>query len=143
MERTLVLIKPDAVKKQVWFNIMKLYQDSGLEIAQARIFTPFPLGMARDLYREHEGKDFYWELMGFMTQGTVIALCITGRDDTVAFVRELNGATKPSEAALYTVRKRWGTDGCKNAVHGSANAIAAERELKIVFEKYLVAVQEA
>ena len=130
--RTLVLIKPDAVEKEVWLEIIKIYERHGLTIADTKIFAPLPLSVATDLYREHEGKFFYEGLVEFMTNGVTIALCVTG-PNAVERIRGINGATDPAKAERGTIRRIHGTDGCRNAVHGSAKAEDAERELELVF----------
>ena len=132
MERTLVLIKPEAVEKEVWFWIIKLYENHSLMIAKTKVFAPLPTQIAEQLYAEHKEKDFYPGLFAYVTSGITIALCVVG-DNAVAAVRAINGATKPNEAAEGTIRKLYGTDGRRNAAHGSANLADAERECKIVF----------
>ena len=132
MQRSLVLIKPDVVKKGVWLDVIKVYEGHGLTIGQTRIFSPMSKQMARKLYSEHQGKDFFGELIEFMTKGQTIALMIVGQN-AVSLVRALNGATKPNEAEEGTIRKMFGSQGPANAVHGSANSVDAERELRLIF----------
>ena len=135
MQRTLVLIKPDAVKEGVWLDIIKFYEKHGLEILATRIFTPMPLELAEQLYTEHKGQHFYDSLIDHMTQGITIALMIVGHN-VVALVRAMNGATKPEEAVEGTIRHRFAErgKGPANAVHGSANPADAEREVNLFFK---------
>ena len=134
MQRTLVLIKPDAVQSRVWLDIIKFYEKYGLKIMATRILTPMPLELAEQLYAEHKGQHFYDSLIAHMTQGVTIALVIVGYN-VVALVRAMNGATKPEEAVEGTVRHRFAErgNGPANAVHGSANSVDAEREVKLFF----------
>lgn len=135
MQRTLVLIKPDAVERNVWLNIIHLYERFRLNILKTRIMSPMPIETAETLYAEHKGKDFYDELIAHMTQGTTIALMIVG-ENVVTLVRAINGATKPEEAVEGTIRYAFGKrgKGPANAVHGSANPEDAEREIDLIFK---------
>ena len=135
MQRTLVLIKPDAVADGVWLDIIKIYEKHELAIGKTAIFAPLPASIVQELYREHEGKSFYDRLVSFMQSGITIALCIVGLN-AIALVRAINGATRPHEAKEGTIRHLYGSTGTNqpaNAVHGSANPTDAERELKLVF----------
>ncbi len=135
MDKTLVLIKPDAVEKRVWIEIIDMYRHSaGLVVLNSRIMSPLPRELAERLYAEHEGKPFYPELIGHMTQGTTIALLLSGAG-AVEIVRKYNGATKPENAESGTIRRFFGTPGKgpANAVHGSASAEDAVREIAIFF----------
>lgn len=133
MERTLVLIKPDAVAKDVWRQILNRYEVEGFEIARSRILQ-MTEDMAKKFYAEHEGRPYFPELIEHMISGVLIALDIQG-EDVVERVRKLHGATNPLEAAEGTIRKLYGEPvrGPKNAVHGSDSSESAERELDIVF----------
>ena len=134
MQRTLVLIKPDAVAKNVWLNIIKTYEKYDLEIGPIRIFSPMPSALVKQFYAEHEGKRFFNDLVLFMSQGTTIAMMIVGYN-VIALVRAINGDTRPSEAVRGTIRREYGSDSDtpENAVHGSANSDDAEREIKLIF----------
>ena len=107
MNSTLVLIKPDAVANNVWLEIIEFYQ-SVLAIGKVLIFKPLPIEIVIKLYEEHEGKEFYSELIMFMSQGITIALEIKGHDGlehgVVEYVRQLNGSTNPAKAAKGTLR---------------------------------------
>jgi nucleoside-diphosphate kinase len=131
IQQTLVLIKPDAIRKDVGFEIMSIYSKNGLEIKRSRVLSPMSHEMAMKLYKEHAGKDFYKPLINFMTQGIVVALLIEG-DDAIKKVKEINGATNPPDAAEGTIRKMFGTNNRENAVHGS-DENSAEREIQIFF----------
>ena len=132
MQRSLVLIKPDAVQKGVWLDIIKTYEQYGLNIGQTRIMSPMNRHEAIQIYDEHRGEIFYDELIAFMTKGITIALMIVG-NNAIALVRAINGATKPHEAEEGTIRKKYGGSGPANSVHGSATTDYAQRELSLVF----------
>ena len=134
MQRTLVLIKPDAVAADVWLDIINIYRKYDLAICKTAIFPKLPNRIVKELYQEHEGKGFYDELVSFMQSGPTIALCIVGLN-VIALVRAINGATRPDQAAEGTIRHTYGLtgNGPANVVHGSANSADAERELKLIF----------
>ena len=132
MEYTFAMIKPDAVVQDAWLKIMKTYEAAGLAIVDSMIFASMPVALAKELYREHFGKLYYNDLLGFITAGPVVVMMIYG-EDAVKAVRNLNGATKPEDWAEGTIRKRFGTDLMQNAVHGSDSTLAAARELEIFF----------
>lgn len=131
LQQTLVLIKPDAIRKDVGFEIMSIYSKNGLEIRRSRVLSPMSHEMAMELYKEHAGKDFYKPLIKFMTEGIVVALLIEG-EDAIDKVKEINGATNPKDAAEGTIRKMFGTNNRENAVHGS-DKNSARREIEIFF----------
>lgn len=135
MEKTLVLIKPDAVAKDTWRQILARYSSEGLTIIRSKIFQ-MTEALAKEFYAEHIGKPFFSGLIVQMTSGLLIALEVRG-DDIVERVRRLNGATNPAEAEEGTIRKLYGEPGRgpKNAVHGSDSAENAERELFLIFRK--------
>ncbi|MCT4634356.1 MAG: nucleoside-diphosphate kinase [Firmicutes bacterium] len=132
MEKTLVLIKPDAVKKNAIGNIIAMYEKNDLVVEDMYI-TVADKAILDEHYAEHVEKGFYPELAEFMSSGRIVVLKVAG-EGAVAKVRAINGATNPAEAEEGTIRKAFGTDIGENAVHGSADAADAERELKIWFK---------
>lgn len=132
MEKTLVLIKPDAVKKNVIGNIIAMYEEKNLVIEDMYI-TVAERATLDEHYAEHVEKGFYPELADFMSSGKIVVIKVAG-EGAIAKVRQINGATNPEEAEEGTIRKAFGTDIGENAVHGSADASDAERELKIWFK---------
>lgn len=132
MERTLVLIKPDAVRSHHVGDIIAFYERNGLFLADLRWIQP-----TKDLlclhYEEHLARDFYPSLEAFMLSGPVVAIALEG-EDAVEAVRELHGSTNPAKARYGTIRHMYGTDVQRNAVHGSADRQAALRELTIWFQ---------
>ncbi|MBR3499534.1 MAG: nucleoside-diphosphate kinase [Selenomonadaceae bacterium] len=134
MEKTLVLIKPDAFGKNHAGDILKLYEDAGFKIVAAKVMKMTP-ELAAKHYVEHIGRPYYPALVEFMTSAPLMAL-VLGGDDVIKKVRELNGATNPAEAAEGTVRKLYAADKTKNAVHASDSQESAAREISIFFSAY-------
>jgi nucleoside-diphosphate kinase len=131
MEKTLILIKPDAVEKKLIGKILRLYEVNGLTIDALMMRRP-TMDLLQDHYAEHLERDFYPELTAFMMSGPVVAAVISG-PDAVEMVRELHGATNPQKARVGTIRKLYGTSVQRNAVHGSADLNEATREIDIWF----------
>ena len=131
MQKTLVLIKPDAFGKNHSGDIIKLYEDAGFKVIAAKAMRMTP-ELAAKHYVEHIGRPYYPALVEFMTSAPLMALVLAG-DDVIKRVRELNGATNPAEAAEGTVRKLYAEDKTKNAVHASDSETSAAREIPIFF----------
>jgi len=131
MQKTLVLIKPDAFGKNHSGDIIKLYEDAGFKVIAAKVMRMTP-ELATKHYVEHIGRPYYPALVEFMTSAPLMALVLAG-DDVIKRVRELNGATNPAEAAEGTVRKLYAEDKTKNAVHASDSETSAAREISIFF----------
>ncbi len=134
MEKTLVLIKPDAFGKGHAGAILKLYEEAGFKILAAKVMRMTP-ALAAKHYAEHIGRSYYPALVDFMTSAPIMAVVLAG-DDVIKKVRELNGATNPAEAADGTIRKLYAEDKTKNAVHASDSEASAAREIPIFFGAY-------
>ncbi len=130
--KTLLMIKPDAVKKKVVGKIISMVEERGFDIKDMRM-KRFTREEAERFYEVHRNRPFFEELVRFITSGPVVGLCLEG-DDIVERVRKFIGATDPSKAEPCTVRALYGTDISHNAVHASDSAENAERELKFFFE---------
>ena len=133
MEKTLVLIKPDAVAAHHIGDIVKVYEDAGLTIHAMKMMQ-MTERIARIHYAEHLEKPFYGELSAFMTSAPLVALVLAG-ENAIARVRELHGATNPVNAAEGTIRKRFAKDGSENVVHASDSPESAAREIPIFFSE--------
>ena len=131
IERTLVLLKPDAVERDLTEEIIGIYRAAGLTIARQRQVPPCP-ELIDAHYAEHLGQPYYAGLRESMLSGPVVALEVAGVD-AIARVRALNGATTPSKADPDTIRGRFGQELPRNTVHGSDSVDSAERELGIWF----------
>ncbi|MBJ7397317.1 MAG: nucleoside-diphosphate kinase [Actinomycetota bacterium] len=130
--RTLVLLKPDAVERNLVGEILSRFEAKGLKIAAMELRTLDAAILARH-YEEHQGKGFYAELVTFMSRGPIVALAIEGPQDTWEIVRAMMGATNPRAAAPGTIRGDLGTLFTENLVHGSDSSESAARELEIFF----------
>jgi len=130
--RTLVLLKPDAVERNLFGEILGRFEAKGLKIAAMELRKLDADTLARH-YEEHKGKGFYAELVTFMSRGPVVALALEGPEDTWEIVRAMMGATNPRTAAPGTIRGDLGTIFTENLVHGSDSAASAARELEIFF----------
>lgn len=131
MNRTFVIIKPDAVDAGHVGAILTTYEEAGLTIDAMDLRT-IDGAFADQHYAEHVERDFYPPLREFMTRGPLVALILSG-DDAVTAVRELNGVTDPAEAAEGTIRARFGSSVRENCVHGSDSPESAEAEIGLWF----------
>lgn len=131
MERTLVLIKPDAMERKLMGEIISVYEKKGLHIAALKIVRP-TIDIAKKHYNEHKGKPFFQELINFITRGEVCALIIES-DNAVEVVRKINGATDPKDADAGTIRGKFALSKSENAVHSSDSVESAVREIAIWF----------
>ncbi|MBR3723727.1 MAG: nucleoside-diphosphate kinase [Selenomonadaceae bacterium] len=131
MEETLVLIKPDAVRKKHIGDIIKIYEANDLEITAMRMLT-MTKELAAKHYVEHLDRPYYSDLEGFMTSAPIVAMILKG-EDAIKRVREINGKTNPKDAAEGTIRKLYAENGSRNAVHASDSPENAKREINIFF----------
>lgn len=131
VEKSLVLIKPDAVEKNLIGEIISYYEKSGLKIAALKMEKANET-IASKHYAEHEGKPFYNDLIKFITRSPLCALIIEG-EDTIEKVRKINGATNPNEAEEGTIRKAFASSKSENCVHASDSPESAQREMSIWF----------
>jgi nucleoside-diphosphate kinase len=131
MQRTLVIIKPDATAKNIIGKIIAFYEELGLEVTALKLDV-LDGERLKQHYYEHINKPFYKSLVDFMSSGISVLMIVSG-EDAVVKVREINGATNPEEAVDGTIRKIYGESIQRNAVHGSANAEDAVREIEIWF----------
>jgi nucleoside-diphosphate kinase len=130
-EKTLVLIKPDAVKRKLIGTLLKMYEEKGLEIEQIKSVFATEEQLARH-YQAHIGKDFYPRLMTFMKSGMMIAIVLSG-EQAIEIVRGVNGATDYLKADMGSIRGRFANGYTENCVHGSDSLESAEIEIDIWF----------
>ncbi len=130
-QRTLVLLKPDAVRRGLVGNILSRFEAKGLSIVAMELRSIDP-SKADEHYAEHVEKDFYPPLRDFVTSGPIVA-CVLEGDEAIEVVRALNGATDGRKAAPGTIRGDLSLSNRENLVHGSDSADSAEREIKIWF----------
>ncbi|MEY4175123.1 MAG: nucleoside diphosphate kinase [Actinomycetota bacterium] len=131
-DRTLVLLKPDAVERGLVGQILSRFEQKNLTLVAMELRTLDADTLARH-YEEHVGKGFYGELVQFMSRGPVVALVVEGPEDTWEVVRGMMGATNPRKAAPGTIRGDLGILFTENLVHGSDSLASAEREIGIFF----------
>jgi nucleoside-diphosphate kinase len=131
-DRTLVLLKPDAVERKLVGQIVARFEAKNLDIVAMDLRRLDADTLARH-YAEHVEKPFYPELVSFMSRGPVVALVIEGPEDTWEVVRNLMGTTNPRKAAPGTLRGDLGILFTENLVHGSDSLESAEREIGIFF----------
>lgn len=132
VERTLSIIKPDAVAKNVIGKIISRFEDGGLRVVAAKM-VQLNDDTAGGFYAEHKARPFFKDLVGFMTSGPVIVQVLEG-DNAIAKNRELMGATNPAQAAPGTIRADFAKSIDANAVHGSDSAASAQREISYFFK---------
>jgi nucleoside-diphosphate kinase len=130
-QRTLVLVKPDGVRRRLVGEVVRRLERKTLDIVDARI-VHIDVELAGRHYEEHREKAFYNDLISFITSGPVWALAVEG-EDAVAVVRGLMGATDPKVAAPGTIRGDFGLEVTENIVHGSDSPESASRELALFF----------
>ncbi|MHB8064559.1 MAG: nucleoside-diphosphate kinase [Ruminiclostridium sp.] len=131
MEKSLVLIKPDAMGRKLMGQIISIYEEKGLHICALKIIKP-SIEIAKEHYIEHKDKPFFEELVSYITSGEVCAL-IVEEVNVIALVRKINGATDPSNADNGSIRGRFAISKAENTVHSSDSVQSAEREIKIWF----------
>jgi nucleoside-diphosphate kinase len=131
IERTLSIIKPDAVAKNVIGEIYARFEKAGLKIVAAKMLQ-LNDDTAGGFYAEHKERPFFKDLIEFMTSGPVMVQVLEG-EDAVALNRKLMGATNPAEAEAGTIRADYANSIDANAVHGSDSTTSAAREVSYFF----------
>src|ERR1700744_3787383 len=131
MERTLILVKPDAFARNLTGEIIARFERKGLRLAALQQMT-----MSRELaaqhYAEHEGKGFYGELVDFITSGPLVAMVLEG-ESAITAARQVIGATNPIEATTGSIRGDYATSVGQNMAHGSDAPESAAREVALFF----------
>lgn len=134
-ERSLVLVKPDGVRRGLAGEVIRRIEAKGYRLAAMRLRTA-DAELLSQHYAEHRGKPFYEPLLEFMASGPVVALAIEG-DECIDGFRSLAGATNPTQAAPGSIRgdlaRAWGSAATENIVHGSDSPESAARELALWF----------
>ena len=131
IERTLVIVKPDAVAKGVAGRIISRFEEAGLKILAAKM-VHLTKARAAGFYAVHKDRPFYESLCTFMTQGPSIAMVLEG-EGAIGRVREIMGATDPAKAAPGTIRREYASSIEANAVHGSDSPESAAFEIPYLF----------
>jgi len=130
-ERTLSIIKPDAVEKGLVGEVIKRFEEAGFKIIAMKMVR-MSKEQAEGFYAVHKGRDFFDGFIAFMCTGPWVVMVLEG-EDVITRNRELMGATDPKDAAEGTIRKEFATDGRRNVVHGSDSADSAAFEIGYFF----------
>lgn len=133
MEKTLSIIKPDALAKNVLGKILDRFEGAGLKIIAIKMLH-LDKNMAEGFYAEHKGKPFFDKLIDFMTSGPVVVQVLSG-ENAIKTNRELMGNTNPEEAVQGTIRSDFAESIDANAVHGSDSPESAKREISYFFNE--------
>jgi nucleoside-diphosphate kinase len=131
MERTLILVKPDAFARNLTGEIIARFESKGLRLAAMQLMT-MTREMATEHYAEHEGKPFFEELVSFITSGPLVAMVLSG-EQAVTAARQVIGATNPLEASSGSIRGDYAIAVGQNMVHGSDSTDSASREVALFF----------
>ncbi|MCI5708163.1 nucleoside-diphosphate kinase [Veillonella caviae] len=134
MQETLVLIKPDGVRRQLCGEILSRYERKGLVIKAMKLLEASK-ELAEEHYVEHKGKPFFGELVDFITSGSVLAFVLAG-ENAIVSVRAINGATNPVDAAPGSIRGDYALTMDSNVVHASDSVESASREIHLWFPEY-------
>ena len=131
LERTLFIVKPDAVRRNLIGRILAHVEAQDFHLVEARL-ARLTREEAQTFYAEHLGKPFFNDLVEYMTSGPVLLVCLE-REGAVAELRQVVGATDPAQAAPGTVRKLFGESKQSNSVHASDSPASSEREVRLFF----------
>ena len=134
MQETLVLIKPDGVRRQLCGEILSRYERKGLVIKAMKLLEASK-ELAEEHYVEHKDKPFFGELVDFITSGSVLAFVLAG-ENAIVSVRAINGATNPVDAAPGSIRRDYALTMDSNVVHASDSVESASREIHLWFPEY-------
>lgn len=131
IQKSMALIKPDGVERNLIGNIISVYEDNGLKVRALKLMTA-TRDLAEKHYSQHKGKDFYEELITYITRSPLCAIILEG-EDAIKRVRAINGATSPDDAALGTIRNKYARSKTENCVHASDDPESAAREISLWF----------
>jgi len=130
-EQTLIIVKPDAVKRNLTEEILSRFKKKEFSISKLKTFN-FTVEMAEQFYSAHSSKPFFGELVSFITSGTVTAAIIEG-DNAINLTREIIGKTNPKEASAGTIRGDFGISITENSIHASDSRESFDKEVNVVF----------
>ncbi len=134
MERTLVLIKPDALKRDLVGEVINRFERQGLRLVSIKMLR-LNESEAMAFYAVHKDKPFFKELVNYMSSGPIVAMVLEG-EGAIGRVREIMGATDPNEAKAGTIRGDLGLNKTENTVHGSDSKESAALEISFFFSQY-------
>ena len=132
-EQTLILLKPDAVDRQLVGTIIQRYEQKGLKISAMKLLN-VTQEMAQEHYGEHKEKPFFKDLVEFITSSPIVAMVLSGSEEAIRVARTINGATDPKEAVPGSIRGDLAVSKQYNLVHASDSPESAKREISIFFK---------
>ena len=130
-EQTLIIVKPDAVKRNLAEEILSRFEKKGFAISKQKTLN-FTMKMAKQFYSVHSSKPFFDELVSFITSGEVV-IAIIERDNAVSLTREIIGNTNPKDASPGTIRGDFGISITENSIHASDSSESFDKEVNVVF----------
>jgi nucleoside-diphosphate kinase len=130
-EQTLIVIKPDGIRRRLIGKIISRFEDKGFEVKDLRFFI-FSAKKADEFYSVHKEKPFFEELVSFISSAPVVA-CVLEGDNAITTVRQMTGATKSFEAAAGTIRGDYGLGVTENIIHASDSAESFIKESRVIF----------
>ena len=133
MQRSLVLVKPDAMKRQLAGKIVGRFQEKGLKLVALKMMQ-VDEALAKRHYAVHDGKPFFKSLIEYITSTPIVAVVFEG-ENAVELIRKTMGSTDPEKAEKGTIRADFGIDIQNNSVHGSDSPENAEKEINLFFKK--------
>ncbi|WP_042707522.1 nucleoside-diphosphate kinase [Methanobrevibacter wolinii] len=133
IQKTYVMLKPDAVGRRLMGKIISRFEEKGLKIVAMKL-RMIPGELAKEHYGEHKDKPFFEGLIEYITSGPVLTMVIEG-DEAISVIRKMVGATNPQEADVGTIRGDFGMDTGRNIIHASDAPESAEREINLFFDE--------
>lgn len=131
MERSFVMLKPDAVLRRLMGTVLTRFEERGLKLVAVKMMN-ISEELAKEHYGEHKEKPFFNDLVSYITSAPVLAMVIEG-DDCISLIRKMVGATNPKEADLGTIRGDYALDTGRNIIHASDSSSSAKREIALFF----------
>ncbi|AGN16605.1 MAG: nucleoside-diphosphate kinase [Methanobrevibacter boviskoreani] len=133
IQKTYVMLKPDAVGRRLMGKILSRFEEKGLKIVALKL-RMISEDLAKEHYGEHKDKPFFEGLIEYITSGPVLTMVIEG-DEAISVIRKMVGATNPQEADVGTIRGDFGMDTGRNIIHASDAPESAEREINLFFNE--------
>lgn len=134
MERTLIVIKPDGMKRGLIGEIIRVFEENHLNLERLKV-EMLSREKAEQFYSVHKGKDFYEDLLEFITSGKIGAIILSG-ENAVERTRVIVGDTDPSRAESGTIRRKFGLTTRRNTIHASDSPESFKKEVKVIFDDY-------
>lgn len=133
IQKSFVMMKPDAVQRRLMGKILSRFEEKGLQIVAVKLMQ-IDEDLAKTHYGEHADKPFFGSLIEYITSSPSLAMVIEG-EEAISTIRKLVGATNPLEADLGTIRGDFAMDTCRNIIHASDSPDSAEREINLFFNE--------